>query len=74
MRVQIALGDVERRQVDQLQRVVARETTRYTEAASQRFDTTIRSAREESARRLSRELDLAVERFARQAEGSSASG
>jgi hypothetical protein len=68
-RIQMALGDIERRQVEQLQRVVTRETTRYSEAASQQFDTTIRSAREEAARRLSRELDLAVERFAREAEG-----
>jgi len=68
-RIQIALGDIERRQVEQLQRIVGRETARYTEAASAQFDTTIRSAREEAARRLSRELDLAVERFAREAEG-----
>jgi hypothetical protein len=68
-RIQIALGDVERRQVEQLQRTVSRETTRYSEAASLQFDTAIRSAREEAARRLSRELDLAVERFAREAEG-----
>jgi hypothetical protein len=68
-RIQMALGDVERRQVEQLQRVVARETTRYAEAASQQFDTATRSAREAAARRLSRELDLAVERFAREAEG-----
>lgn len=69
LRVQSAVGDIERRQVEQLQRVVARETQRYTEAASQSFDTTIRAAREDAARRLSRELDLAVERFAREAEG-----
>jgi uncharacterized protein YukE len=68
-RIQLALADVERRQVDQLQRIVTRETTRYAEAASQQFDTTIRTAREEAARRLSRELDLAVERFTREAEG-----
>jgi hypothetical protein len=68
-RIQLALGDVERRQIDQLQRMVSRETTRYAEAASQQFDTAIRTAREEAARRLSRELDLAVERFAREAEG-----
>lgn len=68
-RIQIALGDIERRQVEQLQRIIARETARYTEAASAQFDTTIRSAREEAARRLSRELDLAVERFGREAEG-----
>ncbi|MFL5952622.1 MAG: hypothetical protein ACJ76I_00745 [Gaiellaceae bacterium] len=68
-RIQLALGDIERRQVEQLQRIVARETTRYAEAAAIQFDTTIRTAREEAARRLSRELDLAVERFAREAEG-----
>jgi hypothetical protein len=68
-RIQLALGDIERRQIEQLQRIIARETARYTEAASAQFDTTIRSAREEAARRLSRELDLAVERFGREAEG-----
>jgi archaellum component FlaC len=67
-RIQIALGDIERRQIEQLQRVVDRAATRYSEAAQQQFDTTIRSAREEAARRLSRELDIAVERFAREAE------
>ena len=68
-RIQLALGDVERRQVEQLQRIVARETTRYAEAAAVQFDSQIKTAREDAARRLSRELDLAVERFAREAEG-----
>src|SRR5581483_6887 len=68
-RIQIAIGDIERRQVEQLQRIVARETSRYSEAASLQFDSAIKSAREEAARRLSRELDIAVERFAREAEG-----
>jgi hypothetical protein len=68
-RIQVALGDIERRQVEQLQRIVSRETTRYSEAASMQFDASIKQAREEAARRLSRELDLAVERFAREAEG-----
>jgi hypothetical protein len=68
-RIQVALGDIERRQVEQLQRIVARETTRYAEAASLAFESTSKSAREEAARRLSRELDLSVERFAREAEG-----
>lgn len=67
-RIQMGLGDIERRQVEQLQRVVDRAAARYSEAAQQQFDSTIRSAREEAARRLSRELDLAVERFAREAE------
>ena len=68
-RIQLALGDIERRQVEQLQRTVSRETTRYAEAAALSFDTSIKAAREEAARRLSRELDLSVERFAREAEG-----
>lgn len=68
-RIQLALGDIERRHVEQLQRTVARETTRYAEAAALSFDSSIKSAREEAARRLSRELDLSVERFAREAEG-----
>lgn len=62
-------GDVEHRQLEQLRRVVAREATRYAEAASQQIEATIRTAREEAAKRLGRELDLAVERFAREAEG-----
>ena len=68
-RIQLALGDIERRHVEQLQRTVSRETTRYAEAAALSFDSTIKTAREEAARRLSRELDLSVERFAREAEG-----
>jgi uncharacterized protein YukE len=68
-RIQAALGDIERRQIEQLQRTISRETTRYSEAAALQFDTAIRGAREQAARRLSRELDLAVERFAREAEG-----
>ena len=63
------LGDVEHRQLEQLRRTVSREATGYAEAAAQQFDTTIRAAREDAARRLGRELDLAVERFAREAEG-----
>jgi uncharacterized protein YukE len=68
-RIQLALGDIERRHVEQLQRTVSRETTRYAEAAALTFDASIKTAREEAARRLSRELDLSVERFAREAEG-----
>ncbi len=69
-RVGAQLGDVEHRQLEQLRRTVSREATGYAEAAAQQFDTTIRAAREEAARRLGRELDLAVERFAREAEGA----
>jgi hypothetical protein len=68
-RVGTMLGDVEHRQVEQLKRVVSREATRYAEAAAQQFDATFRTSREEAAKRLGRELDLAIERFAREAEG-----
>jgi hypothetical protein len=68
-RISASLGDVEQRQLEQVKRAVSREATRYAEAAAQQFETTIRTAREEAARRLHRELDLAVERFAREANG-----
>lgn len=68
-RIGVQLGDIEHRQIEQLKRTVSREATRYAEAAAQQFEGTFRSAREEAAKRLGRELDLAVERFAREAEG-----
>ena len=68
-RIGTQLGDVEHRQIEQLRRTVAREAARHAEAAAQQFEVTFRTAREEAAKRLGRELDLAVERFAREAEG-----
>jgi DNA anti-recombination protein RmuC len=68
-RIGAQLGDVEHRQIEQLRRTVSREATRHAEAAAQQFDGTFRTAREEAAKRLGRELDLAIERFAREAEG-----
>ena len=47
---------------------VAREATRLTEEAAVEFNAAIRTTREEAARRLSRELDRAIEAFTRQAE------
>ncbi len=67
-RIQVSLADVERRQIDQLERVVKRESARFAEAGTQQFDQQIRTAREDAAKRLGRELDLAVERFAREAQ------
>ena len=63
------MNDVERRQVEALERVVSRATARYAEEAQQQFEQTARTSREEAARRLARELELAVERFSREAEG-----
>jgi hypothetical protein len=67
-RIQASFADVERRQVEQLERVVGRATQSYSEAAGQQFADAVRGAREEAAVRLSRELDRAVQAFAREAE------
>jgi hypothetical protein len=67
-RVDASFGDIERRQVEQLERLVARETTRYAEAAAQQFEVAIKAAREEAAARLARELDRAADSYARQAD------
>lgn len=67
-RVAAQVQDIEHRQVEQLRRVVARESQQTAVRAAQEFDTTIRAAREEAARRLARQLDIAVERFTREAE------
>jgi hypothetical protein len=61
-------GDVERRLVEQVERSVGREAARLTEEASIEFNSSIRTAREEAARRLSRELDRSIDSFSRQAE------
>ncbi len=67
-RIEVSFADVERRQVEQLQRVIAREGERHAEAAGQQFEASMRAAREETAVRLARELDRAVETFIRQAD------
>jgi hypothetical protein len=67
-RIQVAFGEVERRQVEQLQRVLDRAATSFSEAAAQQFGDAIRAAREDAATRLSRELDRAVQSFTREAE------
>ena len=67
-RLALALSDVERRQVESLQRSLDRATSRIVEDAERRFDEQIRQAREKSAERLSRELDKAMEQFAQRAE------
>jgi hypothetical protein len=67
-RIQASFADVERRQVEQMQRIVDRAAASYSEAAGQQFSDAIRSAREDAAVRLSRELDRAVQAFLREAE------
>jgi hypothetical protein len=67
-RIQSSFSEVERRQVEQLERVLDRAAGNFVDAAMHQFDGTIRAAREEAARRLQRELERAVQRFAREGE------
>src|SRR2546430_356428 len=60
--------DLERRQLEQLERIVSRATSSYSDAATQQFADTVKSSREAAAVRLSRELDRAVQAFAREAQ------
>jgi hypothetical protein len=65
-RIQSSFSEVERRQVEQLERVLGRAAGNFVDAATHEFDGTIRAAREEAARRLQRELERAVQRYARE--------
>jgi hypothetical protein len=67
-RIQAGFEDVQRRQVEQLERIVARAAATYSDDAAQQFAALVKSSREDAARRLSRELDRSVEVFAREAE------
>lgn len=67
-RIQVSFADVERRQVQQLERVLERAAGRFSDAAAMQFDSSIKAAREDAARRLARELDRSVQMFAREGE------
>jgi hypothetical protein len=67
--IQASFQDVERRLVERLERVVERTTSHHADAAALQFADAIKRSRDDSAKRLSRELERAVEAFARQAEG-----
>ena len=67
-RIQAGFADVERRQLEQLERILSRATSSYSDAATQQFADTVRASREAAATRLSRELDRAVQSFAREAQ------
>jgi hypothetical protein len=67
-RVTAAFADVERRQVEGLQRVLERATAGYPDMAAQQFSDAIKRARDDAGARLSRELDRAVQSFVREAE------
>jgi hypothetical protein len=67
-RIETGFADVQRKQIEQLERNVARATVTYSDEAAQQFAGLVKSSREDAARRLARELDRAVEVFAREAE------
>jgi hypothetical protein len=68
-RIQAGFADIERRQLDQLKRVVERTTDSFSDAISKQFGDAIRNARDDAAQRLSRELDRAVAHFSKEAQG-----
>jgi len=68
-RIQAGFADIERRQLDQLKRVVERTADSFSEAVSKQFAEAIRHSRDDAAQRLSRELDRAVAHFAKEAQG-----
>ena len=67
-RIRAGFEDVQHRQIEQVERIVERATSSYSEGATQQFAELVKASREDAARRLSRELDRAVEVFAREAE------
>jgi hypothetical protein len=67
-RIQAGFTEVERKQIEQLDRILKRATTSYSDAASQQFADTVRGTREAAATRLSRELDRSVQSFVREAQ------
>ena len=67
-RIRAGFEDVQRKQIEQMQRIVERAAVTYSDDAAQQFAGLVKSSREDAARRLSRELDRAVEVFAREAE------
>ena len=67
-RVRSDFGDIVRRQVEQMERIVERATSTYTDEAAAQVANLVKTSREDAARRLSRELDRSVEVFAREAE------
>ena len=68
-RIEIAFADLERRQVEQLERAIAREIDTRSEAGALEFENRMRAIREEAADRLREELDRTSESFLRRADG-----
>lgn len=68
-RIAAGFAEIERKQLDQLQRVINRATSGYAEIASQQFAEAIKTAQADAAKRLAREMERAVASFEREASG-----
>lgn len=66
-RLEIAFAELERRQVEQLDRAATREVDRLSEAGALEFENRMKAIREEAASRLQQELDRMTESFLRRA-------
>jgi hypothetical protein len=68
-RIELAFAELERRQVEHLERATAREIDARSEAGALEFENRMRAIREEAADRLREELDRTSETFLRRADG-----
>ena len=68
-RIEVVFADLERRQIEQLERATAREIDARSEAGALEFENRMRAIREEAADRLREELDRIAESFLRRADG-----
>ncbi len=68
-RIELAFAELERRQVEHLERATAREIDARSEAGALEFENRMRAIREEAADRLREELDRIAESFLRRADG-----
>jgi hypothetical protein len=68
-RIELAFAELERRQVEHLERATTREIDARSEAGAIEFENRMRAIREEAADRLREELDRTGESFLRRADG-----
>jgi hypothetical protein len=68
-RIEVAFAELERRQVEHLERALSREIDARSEAGALEFENRMRAIREEAADRLREELDRIAESFLRRADG-----
>ena len=68
-RIELAFAELERRQVEHLERATQREIDARAEAGAIEFENRMRAIREEAADRLREELDRTAESFLRRADG-----